>query len=129
MISPDRRCFRPDADVGNVNCASTACSSPSFDGQIGTGIHEGGLAWACVCVCCCAVSRANGQISSSSRQGDVGEDVVLLVGEGESGASVELSRAREMALLRCLRACEARAGGIKGEKDITASWGVCGEPR
>src|ERR1700677_4954222 len=46
IISPDRPCFRPDA-VGNANCANTACSSPSFDGQIGTGIHEG----ACACAC------------------------------------------------------------------------------
>ena len=75
-------------------------------------------------------------MSSSSRHGDVDVDVLLLlVGEGESGTcsveshSASLSRARDMALLRCLRAREARAGGIKGEKDITASWGVCGKPR
>lgn len=60
-------------------------------------------------------SRASGQISSSSRQGDeegaVGEaDVSAATGVESHSAS--LSRAREKALLRCLRAREAaRAGG------------------
>lgn len=84
IISPDRRCFRPDAtDAGKANCANTACSSPSFDGQTGTGIHDVGLALVCTCdsACVCCVSKAaNGQISSSSRQGDV-EVMVVLVGE------------------------------------------------
>ena len=73
------------------------------------------------------MSRANGQISSSSRQGagEVAEVTVLPVVGESAGAthSASLSRARERALLRCLRTREAaRAGGgdsIKGEKDIT----------
>lgn len=52
MISPDRRCFRPDV-VGNANCANTAWSSPSFAGQTGTGTHDGTLALACTCICAC----------------------------------------------------------------------------
>jgi len=102
---------------------------------MGTGIHDEALACACACICvwgsACAscVSSASGQISSSSRQGDrpgevaevvVEEDDVCAAGKGESH-SVSLSRARERALLRCLRAREAtRVGGgetINGETE------------
>jgi hypothetical protein len=76
IISPDHRCFRPDAaDAGNANCANTACNSPSFDGQTGTGIHEGWLALACACVCVCGSAcvrcvseTANWHISSARRR-------------------------------------------------------------
>ena len=70
-------------------------------------------------------------MSSSSRQGDeegaVGEADVSAATEAESH-SASLSRAREKASLRCLRAREvARAGGgdtMKGEsEDITMMWG------
>lgn len=77
------------------------------------------------------MSRASGQMSSSSRQSD-GEAVEVVVGEPDVSAaakgelhSTSLSRAREMALLRCLRAREAARAGDgdtdKGEtiEDIT----------
>jgi hypothetical protein len=87
------------------------------------------------------VSGVSGQISSSSRQGDregarvaVGEPGVSAAAEAETHSS-SLSRAREMALLRCLRAREAaRVGGgdtNKGEIEdiVMIQAGIWGESR
>ena len=84
-------------------------------------------------------SRASGQISSSSCQGDeegaVGEaDVSAATGVESHSAS--LSHAREKALLRCLRAREAARAGfgdnMKGESEDIAMMsevGLQGESR
>lgn len=105
---------------------------PSVDGQTGSDIGEGGLELVCACGCacgsacvCCVSRAANGQISSSSRQGDV--EVAEVLGEEWESAgashSTSLLHAHQRVLLRCLRAREAaRAGGgnsVKGESDIT----------
>ena len=87
------------------------------------------------------MSGASGQISSSSRQGGregagvvVGRAGIFAAAEAESHSS-SLSRAREMALLRCLRAREAaRVGGgdtNKGEIEVIVmiQAGIWGESR